>query len=143
MDFRLATPDDAPTLARMNQSLIQDEGHRNAMSLDELVERMRRWLEAEYQAVMFYDEQQLVGYVLFKVEPEWVYLRQFFIRRDRRRQGVGRAAIEWLSNNVWTDRSRLRLDVLVNNSVGIEFWKALGFTEYCLTMERMCRDTNV
>ena len=137
-DFRLATQDDAPALAEMNRCLIQDEGHRNAISLDQLTERMRRWLEAEYQAVMFYEEQQLVGYALFKHEPEWIYLRQFFICRDRRRQGLGRAAIEWLSANLSADRSRLRLDVLVNNSAGIAFWTSLGFTDYCLTMERAC-----
>ena len=123
----------------MNQCLIADEGHRNRMSLDELSERMRGWLENEYRAVVFDKEGACVGYALFKEEPDWIYLRQFFIHKDWRRQGLGREAINWLSTNVWPNAARLRLDVLVNNSAGLAFWKSLGFTEYCLTMERESR----
>jgi GNAT superfamily N-acetyltransferase len=136
MHYRIATLDDAALLAQMNQGLILDEGHRNRMSLDELTQRMRGWLEREYRAAIFADGEVCVGYALFKEELDWVYLRQFFIRKDRRRQGLGSAAIEWLSTNVWANAARLRLDVLVNNSAGVAFWKSLGFTEYCLTMER-------
>jgi GNAT superfamily N-acetyltransferase len=120
----------------MNRSLIVDEGHRNRMSLDELSERMRGWLEGEYRAVIFDEEGTCVGYALFKQAPDWIYLRQFFVRQDRRRQGVGRAAIKWLSTNVWPGPARLRLDVLVNNAAGLAFWKSVGFEEYCVTMER-------
>ena len=136
MKYCMATPADAPRLAQMNGWLIADEGHRNPMSLDELTWRMRRWLENEYRAVIFEEPEACVGYALFKEEPDWIYLRQFFICKDRRRQGLGRAAIEWLSTNVWSDPARLRLDVLINNVAGLAFWKSLGFTEYCLTMER-------
>ncbi|HWB13620.1 MAG TPA: GNAT family N-acetyltransferase [Pirellulales bacterium] len=136
MQYRVATLDDAPLLAEMNQCLILDEGHQNRMSLDELTQRMRGWLEKEYRAVIFDKGDTCVGYALFKEEPAWVYLRQFFIRKECRRQGLGRAAIVWLSTNVWSQVGRVRLDVLVNNSTGIAFWKTLDFTEYCLTMER-------
>jgi hypothetical protein len=30
---------------------------------------------------------------------------------------------------------RIRTDVLVGNKIGIDFWKAVGFQEYCITME--------
>ena len=51
-----------------------------------------------------------------------------------RRRGVGRAAIGWLWQHVWGGR-RVRVDVLVGNAVGVAFWRAVGFRDYCLTLE--------
>lgn len=136
MNYRLATLDDIAILAAMNHQLIRDEGHRNRLSIGELEERMRGWLEGDYQAVIFEDGGMAIGYALFKEEPEWWYLRQFFVVPSRRREGIGRQAIEWLLTNLWNDSKRIRLDVLVGNSIGIAFWRSLGFSDYCLTMER-------
>jgi hypothetical protein len=44
--------------------------------------------------------------------------------------------LEWLSQNAWRDRRRIRIDVLVGNQAGIGFWRSVGFRDYCLTMER-------
>jgi GNAT superfamily N-acetyltransferase len=136
MRYRFATAADAQLLAAMNHRLIQDEGHRNSMSVAELEMRMRGWLDGEYQAVLFEDEQGSAGYALFKREADWIYLRQFFVQPERRRRGIGTAAMTWLLENVWIDTPRIRLDVLVGNSEGIEFWRSLGFAEYCVTMEK-------
>lgn len=136
MRYRFATAAEAHLLALMNHRLIRDEGHRNPMSVAELEMRIRAWLECEYQAVLFDDEQGTAGYALFKREPEWIYLRQFFVQPERRRRGIGRTAMAWLLENVWKDAHRIRLDVLVGNSDGIEFWRSLGFADYCLTMEK-------
>ncbi len=135
MRYRPASPADALVLAQMNLSLIRDEVHRNRMSVAELKQRMLGWLQGEYQAVLFEDESSIAGYALFKREHEWVYLRQFFVKSDKRRRGIGRAAIGWLLANYWKDSPRIRLDVLSGNLVGIEFWRSLGFTDYCLSME--------
>lgn len=136
MTYRFAIGADARLLAAMNHRLIRDEGHRNSMSVAELETRMRAWLEEEYQAVLFDDEQGTAGYALFKREPDWIYLRQFFVQPELRRRGIGRAAMAWLLENVWNDAPRIRLDVLVGNSDGIEFWRSLGFVDYCITMEK-------
>ena len=55
---------------------------------------MRGWLSTEYRAVSFRREAPVVAYALFR-NDEWnrIYLRQFFVVRDARRQGVGRAAV--------------------------------------------------
>ena len=134
--YRFATARDAHLLAPMNHQLIRDEGHRNAMSVTELEERMAGWLQGEFQAVLFEDGQGTAGYALFKRESEWVYLRQFFVRPERRRQGIGREAMMWLLANAWNDAPRIRLEVLIGNTEGAAFWRALGFTDYCLTMEK-------
>jgi ribosomal protein S18 acetylase RimI-like enzyme len=64
-----------------------------------------------------------------------VHLRQFFVSRDHRRQGVGRQAMTLLLQQVWPPDARISLDVLVQNQQGLAFWKALGFSEYAITLE--------
>jgi ribosomal protein S18 acetylase RimI-like enzyme len=135
VNYRQATVSDARQLAEMNWNLIRDEGHRNAMGPAELEARMTQWLEDEYQAVLFEEGDQSVGYALFRRDPEYVYLRQFFIRREYRRRGFGRAAMAWLAQHIWSGE-RVRLDVLVGNAAAISFWRSIGFRDYCLTLER-------
>jgi GNAT superfamily N-acetyltransferase len=135
MQYRPATPADAATLAAMNHQLIRDEGHRNPMTVAQLEARMAGWLGGEYQAVVFEDAGEAVGYALFRREPDHVYLRQFFVRPDHRRRGVGRAAIEWLQRHAWGLETRVRVEVLVGNAAGIAFWRAVGFRDYCMTLE--------
>ena len=135
MDFRRATETDVPLLAKLNHALIEDEGHRNAMTLLELEQRMAEWLRSDYEATLFLDQGNVIGYALYRFDAEWVYLRQLFVVREHRRRGAGRAAFEWLTTHAWTDSAQIRLDVLVTNEAGIRFWRAVGFTDYCLTME--------
>jgi GNAT superfamily N-acetyltransferase len=135
MQFRFARPEDAELLASLNAQLIRDEGHRNPMTVAQLAERMSGWLSGEYRAVIFESSGEVIGYALFRREPEYVYLRQLFVRPQFRRQGFGRRAIAWLWENAWTDAKRLRIDVLVGNTTGQAFWRAAGFRDYCMTME--------
>ncbi len=135
MQYRLAKNSDIAFLAQLNQQLIRDEGHRNPMKIAELEERMARWLSSKYEVVLFESSGKTVGYALFRRGRASVCLRQFYVCRDCRRQGIGRAAVEWLRQHVWQDAESIRLDVLCENSVGIEFWRAVGFCDYCVTME--------
>jgi GNAT superfamily N-acetyltransferase len=136
MQYRPATADDVPILAAMNHRLIRDEGHRNDMSIAELEQRMRDWLaDGGYEGVLFDDGGVVAGYALFRREAEWVYLRQLFVTPEKRRTGIGASAMKWLLANTWAYAPRVRIDVLVQNSAGIEFWRAVGFADYCITME--------
>ncbi|MCI0492891.1 MAG: GNAT family N-acetyltransferase [Planctomycetes bacterium] len=135
MNYRFAVPSDAALLAPLNQQLIRDEGHRNAMNLAQLTERMAGWLRGEYQAVVFEESLSPVGFALFRHDPECVLLRQFFVVQERRRQGIGRNALVWLWRNAWPGAPRLRIEVLVANAAGRKFWRSVGFHEYCVTME--------
>jgi GNAT superfamily N-acetyltransferase len=136
INYRFATVADSPVLASMNQQLIRDEGHRNRMTASELEQRMAGWLASDYRALIFDCDSESVGYALFRTEPDHIYLRQFFVRPESRRQGIGRAAIEWLLANVWNQTARIRIEVLTGNAAGIAFWRALGFRDYALAMER-------
>lgn len=135
LKYRFATPDDASLLANMNQSLIRNEGHRNKMTLPQLEGRMAGWLRGDYTAVIFSQGSEAVGYALYRKDPEWIYLRQLFVKAPLRRKGIGRDAILWLRRNAWKDEAIIRVEVLVNNPDGIAFWKAVGFNDYCMTME--------
>ena len=135
MEYHFTTDDDLDLLAEWNHQLIRDEGHRNRMTVPELRERMRGWLASDYRAVLFSVDGEPVAYGLYRESPEEVYLRQFFVRRDRRGTGLGRRAMEILRHQIWPKGKRLTVEVLTANRTGIEFWKAVGYTEYCLTLE--------
>lgn len=139
MLFRTATPDDVPLLAQFNHHLIQDEGHHNPMTVPELAERMHEWLQSGvYTAVIFeQDPQTPVAYALYRDDGDSIYLRQFFVNRLYRRQGIGRVAIELLLTRVLPTHKPVRLEVLVHNTRGHQFWQAVGFVDYAITMQHI------
>ena len=130
----VASDADLSLLAEWNHQLIRDEGHRNPMTIEELTDRMKKWLQGEYEVVVFSDGEP-VGYSLFKREESLIYLRQFFVRRDRRRAGIGRVAFDHLRRDIWPSGVRLTVDVLCQNTDGIAFWRSVGYRDYCLSLE--------
>jgi GNAT superfamily N-acetyltransferase len=140
LQYRVASAADAVLLARMNRQLIADEGHRNRLTLPELEERLRQWLATEYTAIIFEQDTTPVAYALFRPEAASIYLRQFFVARQYRRQGLGRQAMQLLLSDVWPAGWRITLEVLVHNQRGQAFWHAVGFQDYAITLE-MLRET--
>lgn len=136
LSWREASEADLPLLAEWNFQLIRDEGHRNSMTVAELANRIRTWLQGEYRAIIFSDAEP-VAYALFKTQDSEIYLRQLFVRRDRRRTGVGGAAFEILRCEIWPPGIGLTVDVLCHNHDAIAFWRSVGYRDYCLTMEIM------
>jgi GNAT superfamily N-acetyltransferase len=120
----------------MNSRLLEDEGHRNrSMSVADLELRVSAWLRSgEYEAVLFWIGPA-VAYALFCREANEVFLRQFFVEREWRRQGIGRAAIAILQNEVWIPPARITLEVLADNAAAKTFWQAVGFRDYAVGME--------
>ena len=137
MTYRRATSNDSALLAKLNRQLIRDEGHRNPMTVPELEERMKGWLASEYAAVVFEDGGATVAYALFREEPKEIYLRQLFVVRNRRRQGIGRKAVQILRSKIWPKNKRLTVEVLIRNAAAIAFWHAMGYADYSLTLDIM------
>jgi predicted acetyltransferase len=135
LGYRRATLADAVHLAELNWQLIRDEGHRNPMTLAELTQRMRGWLKDEYEAVLFNMGKEVVAYALYHRADDHIYLRQFFVHRHYRRQGIGRQAIELLKSEIWPATRPIRVEVLVDNEPAREFWQAVGFTAYSIVLE--------
>ena len=137
MQYRSARPEDYPLLAEFNHQLIRDEGHRNAMTVMELEERMRDWLAAEYAAVLFTLGGETVAYALYWKKPHEIYLRHLFVVRHRRRQGIGRGAMEILRSKIWPAHMRLTVEVLAQNTAAVAFWRSVGYQDYSLKLEMM------
>ena len=135
MNFRFATTSDCALLAELNHQLIRDEGHRNKMTVAELEQRMKNWLATEYTAVIFENGGEMVAYALYREQPEEIYLRQLFVARNRRRQGIGRDVFEILRSQIWPKTKRLTVEVLVKNEAVVAFWRAMGYHDYSLALE--------
>ena len=138
MTHRRAQLSDVPLLAELNHQLIRDEGHRNAMTVSELAQRLQGWLESgEYVAVIFEADAEVAAYALYREQSAEIYLRQFFVVRHRRTQGHGRAALETLLGSVWPKDKRLTVEVLADNAPAIAFYRSLGYADYSLSLERL------
>ena len=136
MEYRLAGNNDLFLLAELNQQLIRDEGHPNPMSVAELENRMRAWLVRSYSAVLFMTRGTVVAYALYRGDHAGIFLRQFFVCRDARRKGYGRAAVTLLLERIWPAGATVTLEALVGNRTAIAFWRAVGFDDYAVTLRR-------
>jgi len=105
------------------------------MTLIQLEERMRRWLDSQYRAVLFEEGSQTVGYALFRSDEEGVHLRQFFIVRELRRHGYGREGVRMLLEEVWPKGNRVTVEVLDQNGSALAFWQAIGFRDHARTLK--------
>lgn len=135
MRHRRATVADCDLLAQMNWQLIADEGSQNTNTVAELADRMRAWLAGKYTAELFYHAGEVVAYALYFEQPGEIYLRHFFVVRHRRRQGLGRGAIQLLRSQIWTRGKRLTVEVLVSNREAVAFWRSVGYADYSLKLE--------
>ena len=124
MEYRVAIESDLDLLAEWNHQLIRDEGHRSPMTVSELRERMTEWLGGG-------------AYALYKESATEVYLRQLFVRRSRRREGLGQQAVRILRTQLWPQDKRLTVEVLTANGPALAFWRSVGYEDYCLTLEIM------
>jgi ribosomal protein S18 acetylase RimI-like enzyme len=136
MTYRRASVSDCKLLAELNRQLIQDEGHRNPMSVPQLEERMRHWLMTrEYEALIFEEDSKVTAYALYKEETDRIYLRHLFVVHNQRRRGIGRKAMQILLSELWPQDKRVTVEVLIHNQPAISFYRALGYKDYSVAME--------
>jgi ribosomal protein S18 acetylase RimI-like enzyme len=127
---------EAELLAELNLQLDQDEPHPYPLPLPALVERMRRWIDSgEYEVLLLRRGGRVTGYVVWRLEDRGAYLRHFFICRDQRRQGWGRAAMRLLRRDVIPKDRPIQIEAAIENKAGIAFWRAIGFQDFGLSME--------
>lgn len=132
----LAQRAEAPLLAELNCQLDQDEPHSYPLPKAALLERMTRWIESgEYQVLLFRRGERVTGYAAWRVEDRGAYLRHFFICRDQRHQGSGRAAMTLLCRDVFPKDHPIQIEVVIGNKDAIAFWRAIGFRDFGLSME--------
>ncbi|PSH62234.1 GNAT family N-acetyltransferase [Phyllobacterium sophorae] len=145
IEIRRATAEDFDKLAMLNRELIEDEKHRNPMTVPELKERFLRFVNCENWTVdLFIQNGEIVGFATHRFEPDnaepsgqRIYLRQFYISRQHRRSGNGRSALELLIQSRFNDKERIVLEVVETNPGGKAFWSRTGFDPYSTIMERV------
>ncbi|WP_084065009.1 GNAT family N-acetyltransferase [Paenibacillus stellifer] len=127
LTIREADGSDLDLLAEMNRQLIADEQHDNSMNIGQLKERMQRFIETDYTAYLFLFEGEITGYSLIRHHSNPLYIRHYFIRREYRRQGLGREAFLVLTGHLQTDK--LDVEAMFWNERALSFWRSLGFKE--------------
>ena len=132
MQIRVCTNQDVAQLALMNKHLIEDEKSNNPMGVEELEHRMMDFLNSDYKAYLFIEDDTVLGYALIRHTSTPLYLRQFYIKREFRRQHYGKTAFELLMEYIQADT--IDIDVLPWNAQGRLFWKSCGFEETCVSM---------
>ena len=132
MQLQKCSIKDVAKLALLNKQLIEDEKSDNAMNINELEKRMKEFLETDYSAYFFIEDSQIVGYALIRNTDNPVYLRQFLIDRNYRKNHYGTQAFQMLLK--YLDIKEIDLEVLPWNKSGLAFWKHGGFSETCITM---------
>ncbi len=147
MKYRFATLADIPILASMNLQLTEDENHRNRFKSEQWFKnRMEQFIGGDYKAVLFEKECKVVAYALYRDHPDHddtIYLRQIFVERESRRQGIGREVMYILKTDIWPKEKRLTVEVLSHNDVARKFFQSVGYKEYCLELEIKPEERNL
>lgn len=143
LKLRIAGETECRLLAGMNKELIEDEGSTNPMNVTELEERMRQFLLDGWAVELLEHDGEPVGYILYRTRQnergqDELYIRQFFIRRENRGRGFGRAGIDLFMRERAEPGTIVVLDVLEVNGQGRLFWQAMGFLPYYTNMRRVC-----
>ena len=137
MKWRKATEADVPLLADLNRQLSEDDGTSALRPAVNFEERLRARLGGGYSAALFELDETPVAYVLWRDnEGRGIYVRQFFVARDRRRQGLGRRAFDLLLHEILPPDTAITLEVGEQNPAGLAFWQALGFAVFAKAMFR-------
>ena len=74
-------------------------------------------------------------YCLYRDSGGYYYMRQLYVDRTHRRKGIATRLLDWLYENVWTDK-KVRLDVLAHNEDAVAFYKKYGFRIGVFRMEK-------
>lgn len=142
MEWKICTPEDIPQLSELNGQLHEDEGAVPMETADREA-RLSRWIGSDYTAVLFSIQSQTLGYTLFRsTDPDsegldqGVFIRQFFVIRDQRQQGIGRQMFHILREHVWKNGCGILLDTEYENSRAQAFWRSLGFSEHHVSFIR-------
>ncbi len=136
---RAISSSDLDVVSEWNRRLQLDEG-ASPMEHPAILDRLQRWLDADYEGLLFEVAASPVGYALFRPTdpdlkgPGGIYLRQFFIVPEHRRRGIGTEAFKlFLKTHV--GHRRLVLEALASNPGGQMFWQSLGLAVYSTTLE--------
>lgn len=127
MNIVLATMADINLLTEMNIQLREDEKIDNAMTNEQVKERMYERLSSTCKAYLFSNEQEIYGYALVDHSRTPVYLCQIYIQPEYRSHGFGRKYFIKLLE--FLNIKEIDVEVLMWNERAQQFYKDIGFNE--------------
>jgi len=95
------------------------------------------------QALVAQVDDELVGYILYKIEAntpleiqnKLSFIYDVYVRPDHRRQGVGRGLMQACLEELRRAGPRhVRLNVWTRNEAAIRLYRRMGFTDHLLVM---------
>ena len=116
----------------MNRALMEDQGGEATLTHVQVRDRFVRFAREGYRIDLFEADGAVVGFASHRADVDeggrpFTHLRQFFIAREHRRTGLGRAAFELLAAQRWPSGGRVTIDVRESNPGGRAFWESVGF----------------
>lgn len=126
IEFRLATPADAATIAEMSRTLIES-GLGWSWTHRRVAHAIR---SRDTLAVAAVQASGLAGFGLMDFGDETAHLSLFAVRADLQRQGIGTGMFEWLKRSALVAGiARINLELRVRNLHAQAFYRALGFEQ--------------
>ncbi|MEO0586098.1 MAG: GNAT family N-acetyltransferase [Planctomycetota bacterium] len=141
IDLAPMRDNELPLVAELNIQLQIDEAAAVVMTLENAAARMRGWIDHDNHHALLarpagQPDAQPVGYLVYAEHHDdcnhghtMLYIRQFLVRREHRRQGIGRAMMDAFHRQIVPPNTPVEMDVLLSNPAGHAFWQAVGFTD--------------
>lgn len=86
------------------------------------------WGEPERLPFLIESDGEVAGLCLIRLFDHGWHIAEFSVLPDKRRRGVGRAAVEELARHARTESVRhLEANVYPHNRGALAFWRATGF----------------
>lgn len=135
--YRQAEVEDLEVLTGFNAGLQRDQASPQPLAEVALRQRLADWLSnGTYQGIVAERDGQPLGYALYCLEDDRIFLRHLYVVPAARRQGLGRAFYGHLRDRFWPADRPVQLNVLASNARGQAFWRALGFEAVSLTLQQ-------
>lgn len=141
IQLRIATSADSEYLLEMSYQLLEDEGLEEDISMIERQAVLQEWIEDGWSILLILKDHQIAGYMIYRKQREefpsheqTVFVREFFVRREYRRRGVGRSAFELIVNEYIPRDVTITLNVPAANHTALRFWQEKGFEVFSTTL---------
>ena len=87
--------------------------------------------QKNYRLISFNDEiLGVVDYLTDYPEKDTILIGLFIIKNDKQKQGLGTKIFRYLEKSFKNEKSlKIRIGVLVDNEIGLSFWKKQNFKE--------------
>jgi ribosomal-protein-alanine N-acetyltransferase len=124
--LRLATRDDAPTIARLSRDRIE-QGLGWSWTAPRV---LRSIADADTNAVVARDGARLLGFGIMKYRDDEAHLLLLAVRAECARHGVGTALVDWLEQSALVAGvGQVYLEARATNAGARAFYRERGYRE--------------